>query len=848
MTLGLLLTPFATSSVAQAAAPAGSGAASQRVLLPGVLPPALAHATLTGKDDASRPLHLTVSLALANPAALQARAKGVNVKGSAQYHKFMTPAEFTSTFAPAVDHVTKVRDFLQQQGLTVTSQSADRLLLNVTGTEAQVEKAFDTTLGTFTLGKSTYFAPERVPSVPASLKGFILSVSGMDNLAVAKPKLLPYGDVPLGIFPRQLNNEQRASSASTASASGATSTTTLADTAQPAPGVTTSPSATPSPTPTVPTKRPAGVRAPAGTQVIYPTPSLPGYSPTDLRGAYDVASLLSASGVNGAAGQHIAVYELAPYIYNDIAAYRTQYALGTASIVDHSVNGGAVEGDAPGTSEADLDIEVISALAPNATQDVYTGNNPYDVISTYDAIVTDNVDKVISTSWGLCEAFSGKSDLQSLDTIFQKASAQGQTIFDAAGDIGSDDCGYAAYGLPPSVDSPAGDPYVVAVGGTSLSVTNAGQSNASYGSETVWNGDCQSACGGGGGVSQTFALQPWEIGKGVVSGLSTGTREVPDVSANADPGSGKGYQTYCSSYYDCSTSSGVGYGFIPIGGTSAAAPLWAGILTDVNAYLAANSKPAAGWVNATLYQLFAYAQTYAPYKDVTSGNNDIDYSGSPFAGDYSASTCYDMASGMGSPDAWNIARDLAGGVQTSTGSACAQPASAVTNLVSDGGFETQGAGGTVSWQTFSSGGYPVIGKFSAYDGSYDFGACGYLTCDDRVWQTVPVPATVHTASLRFWIEGYTSMRTALGSTPEPCVDHFYATLATVDGTVVDTAETDCQLFTYGGYAIESFDVTSALQAHTSSSLVLTLRGTTGGESAYGIPSYWYVDDVALNVS
>jgi hypothetical protein len=120
-------------------------------------------------------------------------------------------------------------------------------------------------------------------------------------------------------------------------------------------------------------------------------------------------------------------------------------------------------------------------------------------------------------------------------------------------------------------------------------------------------------------------------------------RHVPDVSADADPASG--YSVYCTvSASNCS-------GWLTIGGTSAAAPLWAAIATDINGYLASQGKSSLGSINSTLYSLFNTSQNYAPYHDITSGNNLY----------YNATSGYDVASGIGSPDAWNIARDVAGG-------------------------------------------------------------------------------------------------------------------------------------------------------------------------------------------
>ena len=116
-----------------------------------------------------------------------------------------------------------------------------------------------------------------------------------------------------------------------------------------------------------------------------------------------------------------------------------------------------------GAIEVELDMEVVSAIAPGATQKVYIGpNSNSGVNDTYNKIVTDDIGKVTTTSWGECESASGNSELAALDTIFTQASVQGQAVFAAAGDAGAYDCGDTNL----AVDLPASDPHVVGVGGT----------------------------------------------------------------------------------------------------------------------------------------------------------------------------------------------------------------------------------------------------------------------------------------------------------------------------------------------------------------------------------------------
>ncbi len=358
-----------------------------------------------------------------------------------------------------------------------------------------------------------------------------------------------------------------------------------------------------------------------------------GYTPDAVRTAYNIKPLLS-SGVNGA-GQTIALFELDGYNPADIQSYLNYYHLGSPKYSDVLIGSAT---NAPGSSaaEVELDMEQISAIAPEAQQKIYIGmNRTSDVNDIYNRIVNDNSAKIVSISWGLCESSLGIAELQTLDNIFKQGVAQGQAFFAASGDSGAYDCGTPAL----AVDSPASDPNVVAVGGTTLQT----DSNGSYLNETAWS--CASCTqrspqgsGGGGGVSAYFARPAYQS----ASGLNNANRMVPDVSANADPATG--YSVYCSvAAAGCPNS-----GWVSVGGTSAATPVWAVLAALLNQYLTNANEPTLGSASATLYHLYNTAQHYAPYHDVTSGTNLY----------YQATTGYDLATGMGTPDAWNIAHDL----------------------------------------------------------------------------------------------------------------------------------------------------------------------------------------------
>src|SRR5438094_5055159 len=225
------------------------------------------------------------------------------------------------------------------------------------------------------------------------------------------------------------------------------------------------------------------------------------------------------------------------------------------------------------------------AVAPASPITGWEGpNTDPGVNATYNAIVTSNTTKSSSTSWGICEPNTTQAEMTTLDNIFKQAAAQGQSFFAASGDYGAYDCGDKRL----TVDSPANDPYITGTGGTALTLNTDG----TYKSESSWaNTGTFPATGSGGGLSSYFAKPSWQTGPGVANGYSNGKRQVPDVSLDADPRTG--YSVYV-------THNGV-TGWNVVGGTSAAAPLWAALTGVYNQYATASGKPNLGFANPTLY-------------------------------------------------------------------------------------------------------------------------------------------------------------------------------------------------------------------------------------------------------
>jgi len=442
--------------------------------------------------------------------------------------------------------------------------------------------------------------------------------------------------------------------------------------------------------------------------------------------------------------------------------------------------------------------------------------------------------------------------LQTLDNILSQGAAEGIAMYAASGDSGAYDCNDTNL----AVDSPAGDPNITGVGGTNLQLNN-----GAYGSESVWSNSSDTqrspqGSGGGGGISSFFKQPTWQTGPGVQNQYSNGNREVPDVSADADPATG--YSVYCTvSTAGCSSS-----GWITVGGTSAAAPLWAGSTALINEYLQKQQKSRMGFANPVLYGLQNATQQFPPFHDVTSGTNLF----------YPATTGYDEASGWGSPDIYNIARDVAGGVSppptptpgpsptvtpsptdttTPSPTATATPAPSPTNtttptpaptqpgptksLIQNGNFER----GSNSWQEYSAGGYEIVDSTRPHTGSYSAYLCGYSYCDDSISQDFTVPAHASRISVSYWWYGATNR------TSHSCRDSFTVEVLDSSGTAIGKVQNACNTNATRSWKQVTFDVTSILSNYAGQSVTLDFSATTSFSIA---TSAFYVDDVVVNAS
>jgi kumamolisin len=332
------------------------------------------------------------------------------------------------------------------------------------------------------------------------------------------------------------------------------------------------------------------------------------YTPPQVAEAYNFPA--TASG----AGQTIGIIELGGgYRQTDLTAYFKSLGLKTPGIVAVSVDGGKNKPSTASSADGEvmLDIEVAASVATGAKIAVYFAPNTdqgfLDAITT---AVHDTANKpsVISISWGGPESSWTNQSMTAMDAACQSAAALGVTITAAAGDDGSTDGGTGN-----NVDFPASSPHVLACGGTTLDANG-----ATIVSEVVWNELASQEGATGGGVSNVFALPSWQANAHVpASSTSTGGRGVPDVAGDADPVTGYTIRV------DSQTS--------VIGGTSAVAPLWAGLVAVANQQLGSN----VGLLQPAIYA----AKAASTFNDITQGNN----------GAFSAGPGWDACTGLGSP-------------------------------------------------------------------------------------------------------------------------------------------------------------------------------------------------------
>jgi len=522
--------------------------------LQGHVPKELGGLVAAGRLDPTQRLDLAIGLPLGNRDLLKTFLTELYDPASPEFGKYLGPEDFTDVFGPTEPDYQAVLAFVKENGFVVTHTHANRMLLDVTGTVADIERAFRITLRTYqhpTEGR-TFYSPDTEPVVNISLP--ILDISGLDNFRSPRPLLHRMLKTPAGVQPQY--------------GSG-----------------------------------------PGGSYVGH-----------DFRAAY-----VPNVGATGA-GQTVGLLEFDAYYASDITSYETQTGLPNVplkNVLLDNFNGNPGSGNI----EVALDIDMAIAMAPGLSQVIVYEAGPRGIPNDIlNRMATDNLAKELSSSW----AWSGGPN-STTDQIFQQLAAQGQSFFQASGD----DDAYTG-----SILTPSDNPYITVVGGTTLTTTGPG---GAWVSETTWNWYSTGigTSGSSGGVSPSYTIPTWQQGISMTANQgSTAMRNIPDVALTADN---------IWVIYNNGSSGGVG-------GTSCAAPLWAGFAALINQQALANGKALVGFVNPAIYSI-AKGTSYAScFHDITTGNNTNTSSPTKFF----AVPGLDLCTGWGTPAGGALINALAG--------------------------------------------------------------------------------------------------------------------------------------------------------------------------------------------
>jgi len=349
------------------------------------------------------------------------------------------------------------------------------------------------------------------------------------------------------------------------------------------------------------------------------------YIGDDFRKAYVPGSALNGS------GQIVGLVQFDGYLASDIVVYENMAGRTNIPLENVLIDGfSGVPTGTGGEVEVSLDIEMVISMAPALAKVMVYEGDPYNFHpnNVLNRIASDNQAKQISCSWG----WTGGPNLTT-DQIFQQMAVQGQSFFTASGD--SDAYPAGEVDNPYGFGTPAASPYLTSVGGTTLTMSGAG---TAWSSETVWNWGY--GIGSSGGYSMYYPIPAWQTNVSMTASHgSLTTRNFPDVALTAD---------------NVFVVADGGYYYLGVGGTSCAAPLWAGFTALINQQATNNSRPSVGFLNPALYAIANGTSYTNCFHDITTGNNT--WSGSPSL--FYAVTNYDLCTGLGTPRGTNLINAL----------------------------------------------------------------------------------------------------------------------------------------------------------------------------------------------
>jgi kumamolisin len=566
--------------------------------------------------------------------------------------------------------------------------------------------------------------------------------------------------------------------------------------------------------------RPMNIRAPVVTSRLTASSTPAGYSPQQIATVYDWPSITNTANGSGVTIAN-ATAESTNLSTSALDTFWNQYGLPNHTVTVISVDG--TTRSTGGTIETTIDEERSGAMAPGATLLVYDADSAtdQDFTDTYNKIVTDNTAQVMTTSWGEPEADASSATLSTDDGIFKQAAAQGISVFAAAGDNGSSD----GTSNPDTADFPSSDPYVLAAGGTTLTLTSSGTRS----SEIAWSS-------GGGAESSVFSEPSWQVGNGVPQ---NGFRNTSDLSMDADPNTG--YSVY------------EGGSWSVYGGTSFVAPQLAGLWADG---VSDDSGTSLGQANQAEYGV-ANSSNYAnDFYDVTSGSN----------GAFSAGIGWDHPTGWGTPVAKNLIANIVtpttggGGIAAPTasnGTVTTSEGTAVSGTLSATGpsgasltfaIVSQPANGTVSLTDTSTGAFtytPNTGFTGTDSFTFDASDSGGTsnTASESVTVNAPAVAAPTAANGSVTTSENKAVSGTLSATGPSGASLTFAIVSQPANGTVSLTDTSTGAFTYtpntGFTGTDSFTFDASDSGGTSNTATesVTVNAVSTGPCLSGYASY-----------
>ena len=558
-----------------------------------------ANSTLISQANPLSSTTIYIGLNTVNNTELNQSIKLASTPGSPMYGHYLSKSQFESAFEPSANTYNNIAGYYQSQGFKIVN-TGSRLNIGINGTFTQIENTFNTNISLYNTSLGIYYFNTGNISIPQEFSGIINSAIGFNNYPYFTPQLL--------VNPASGDNLSQALNATNNGAGG---------------------------------------------QVPQPP-----YTPYALYKAYNELPLLNSGyqgqyetiAVTDAYGDPTASADLAEYdaLYNVSTppSFNVIYPYGQSALGTVTNDIGSVE--TLWEVESSLDIEMSHGFAPQANVvDVVSPDADYTLTQSLVNIIENHLANVISNSWGAPEPEVG-SCIDYTHPFFKMAAATGITVLAASGDNGS--AGYDP-NVPRSIIWPSNDPYVTAVGGTTIfmngtistvqnplngppSVTEVYNPIAMV-NETAWDGYS------GGGYSVVFTRPYWQHGYGLpTTGKHAYRRGVPDVAANAMFG-GNDF-----------VFNGLTAGSFLFGGTSFASPTWAGIVATMDSYIASIQGVQLGYLNPALYSILNSPVYNESFYNVKYGYNGPD-------GLFNAHAGWNPVTGLGSPETAFLAKELA---------------------------------------------------------------------------------------------------------------------------------------------------------------------------------------------